>query len=353
MKINEKNMISFATCPSPVDKEGYLFKKGDVKGYQRRWFVLKGNLLFYFDKKQDKEPAGLIVLENCSVQASAGEKHAFEISFDGPGTRTYFLVADNDEEMQSWMRAVSHASYEYLKSIVTELQRQVDMITSRSQTEEEQKGEAGGIEREKEANGGGKGERIPTVAKPKMRVENGILVDVDEAPPVPAKRKSKSKVGVDQKDSTSLDSSKGNNAQRATTLPHASPMVPFSSSVHPRRPLSPPSTLDHTPTLKPTSTSPLHKEQPLIDLTDIDYDTPPPPVPQKSEHLRREIVQASPQPFVDQPSTHSSTVTKKPSASSDHTKTVYEMHRGFTEAMEALKNERSNHQQTTSSHLPT
>lgn len=50
MKINEKNLVAYASCTSPVDKEGYLSKKGDVKGYQRRWFVLKGNLLFYFDK---------------------------------------------------------------------------------------------------------------------------------------------------------------------------------------------------------------------------------------------------------------------------------------------------------------
>lgn len=351
MKINEKNMVSFATCQSPVDKEGYLSKKGDVKGYQRRWFVLKGNLLFYFDKKQDKEPSGLIVLESCSVQASAGEKHAFEISFDGPGTRTYFLVADNDEEMQSWMRAVSHASYEYLKSIVTELQRQVDVITSRSQTEHGQKGEARGVGRGRE--GGGEGGRIPTVSKPKMRVENGIVVDVEEAPPIPIKQKRVRKV-VTQQGSTSLDAEpKGSPVRRGATLPHASPMVPFTSSIDPRKPHSPPSTLDRTPTLTPTTTMPPpeQKEEPLIDFTDMDYDTPPPPVPQKSEHLRRDLSQAQPQPFVDQPSTHSSAITKKPSASSDHSKTVYEMHRGFTEAMEALKNERSSHQ-TTSGHLP-
>jgi sesquipedalian len=33
--------------------------------FQKRWFVLKGNLLFYFDKKGDKEPLGLLLLEGC------------------------------------------------------------------------------------------------------------------------------------------------------------------------------------------------------------------------------------------------------------------------------------------------
>jgi len=55
---------------SPVDKEGWLCKRGELnKGYQKRWFVLKGNLLFYFDRKSDKEPLGVIILEGCSIGA--------------------------------------------------------------------------------------------------------------------------------------------------------------------------------------------------------------------------------------------------------------------------------------------
>lgn len=68
MKLNEKNLIAFAVSPTPVDKEGWLNKRGEVnKGFQRRWFVLKGNLLFYFEKKGDKEPVGVIILEGCTI----------------------------------------------------------------------------------------------------------------------------------------------------------------------------------------------------------------------------------------------------------------------------------------------
>lgn len=68
MKINEKNLCAFAVSATPVDKEGYLNKRGDVnKNFQRRYFILKGNLLFYFDKKGDKEPVGVIILEGCSI----------------------------------------------------------------------------------------------------------------------------------------------------------------------------------------------------------------------------------------------------------------------------------------------
>lgn len=69
MKINEKNLCAFAVSSTyAADKEGYLMKKGEVnKGFQKRWFVLKGNLLFYFEKRQDKEPLGVIILEGCTI----------------------------------------------------------------------------------------------------------------------------------------------------------------------------------------------------------------------------------------------------------------------------------------------
>lgn len=68
MKINEKNLAAFASSATPVDREGWLQKRGEVtKGYQKRWFVLKGNLLFYFEKRGDKEPVGVIILEGCTI----------------------------------------------------------------------------------------------------------------------------------------------------------------------------------------------------------------------------------------------------------------------------------------------
>lgn len=67
MKINEKNLCMFATTP-PVDLEGWLNKRGEInKSWQRRWFVLKGNLLFYFERKGDREPLGMVILEGCTV----------------------------------------------------------------------------------------------------------------------------------------------------------------------------------------------------------------------------------------------------------------------------------------------
>ena len=69
MKVNEKNLIAIANASNlVVDKEGWLNKRGESnKGFQKRWFVLKGNLLYYFEKKTDKEPVGVVIVEGCTV----------------------------------------------------------------------------------------------------------------------------------------------------------------------------------------------------------------------------------------------------------------------------------------------
>lgn len=155
MKINEKNLCMFATSP-PVDLEGFLNKRGEVnKSWQRRYFILKGNLLFYFDKKGEKEPLGVIILEGCTIGeytlstrttvcnvcvcdliscqsipelAEDGEQYCFQIVFHGMNNRIYFLSAETQETMEQWMKALTCAGYEYMKLMVAELQRQLDEI---------------------------------------------------------------------------------------------------------------------------------------------------------------------------------------------------------------------------------
>ncbi|CAH0391022.1 unnamed protein product [Bemisia tabaci] len=130
MKLNEKNLIAFAVSPTPVDKEGWLNKRGEVnKGFQRRWFVLKGNLLFYFEKKGDKEPVGVIILEGCTIELAEFEDHfSFKIVFHGPGNRSYILAADSHDVMEQWMKALACASHDYMKLMVADLQRQLEEL---------------------------------------------------------------------------------------------------------------------------------------------------------------------------------------------------------------------------------
>lgn len=128
MKINEKNLAAFAISATPVDKEGYLNKRGYLnKAFQKRYFVLKGNLLFYFDKKFDKEAVGVIILEGCTIELCEDEeKFCFKIEFHGTNNRSYVLGADSQEFMEEWMKALARASYDYMKLMVADLQKQLD-----------------------------------------------------------------------------------------------------------------------------------------------------------------------------------------------------------------------------------
>lgn len=179
MKINEKNLYTFANS-KPVDKEGefvrtrkiltltfllsqgYLQFKRDQR-FHKRWFVLKGNMLFYFDKKGDKEPLGLLLLEGnfkenflyflndsyahqpsyflgCTVELSAEEEsqqYCFKLVFfyQTGEIRSYFMAAENQDKMESWMKAITCASYDYMKLMVSELRRQLEEIDSRNKNQ--------------------------------------------------------------------------------------------------------------------------------------------------------------------------------------------------------------------------
>lgn len=132
MKINDKHLAAFATSNSPVDKQGFMMKRGEVnKAFQKRWFMLKGNLLFYFDKRGDRDPIGVIILEGCTVElAESTDAYTFEIGFQGVGSRTYVLAAETQDDMESWMKAITCAGYDYMKLMVAELQRQLDELNS-------------------------------------------------------------------------------------------------------------------------------------------------------------------------------------------------------------------------------
>ena len=370
MKLNEKNVASFATCSSPIDKEGYLEKRGDFsKNFQRRWFVLKGNLLFYFEKKQDKEPLGLIVLEACSVQMSSQAKHAFEISFDGQGSRVYVMTADNDEDMQSWIKVISHSSYEYMRSIVDELQRRVNLLTSSSKLDQEAAASgmsqlhvgpvrkvAPQLQQRQLISSSSSAEKRELGAT--ARVENGILVDVSEAtpPPIPKKMKNHPRTGLgggEDHSTSPAPSSPPTVRQMVQATPGAfSSPYTLPPRLNPSRPLSPAATLDRTAILQPTT----HPNSPLSD-TELPSNLPPPlsatatssdtaiSSPPSSSSSQQLTPHAKGFEILGKTSSTVSASSARPrqvsAAPLDSNKSVFELHEDFTRALGALHNSKN------------
>jgi len=137
MKINEKTLVSYAVCSAPTDREGWLLKRGEVnRAFQKRWCVLRGNLLFYFNSQGDREPLGVIILEGCTVELAEEETelYAFKIIFHGDGKsqgRVYSLGTTDMEDLEAWMKLVACASFDYMKLMVVELQQQLTELEER------------------------------------------------------------------------------------------------------------------------------------------------------------------------------------------------------------------------------
>jgi len=163
MKINEKTLIRFSTSSTPSDREGWLYKRGEVnKSFQRRWFVLKGNLLFYFEKQGDKEPIGVIILEGCTIELAEEETEvfAFKVMFHSGGRpgRVYVLGSQTQDDMEAWMKLLACSSYDYMKLMVVELQQQL------AELEEN--------ERQAAAQRGAEEDRLPPKAPPRTNRHN-------------------------------------------------------------------------------------------------------------------------------------------------------------------------------------
>ncbi|CAH0564682.1 unnamed protein product [Brassicogethes aeneus] len=115
------------------DKEGWLWKQGGrYKSWKRRWFILNDNCLYYFEYTTDKEPRGIIPLENISIRECADrqKQHCFELYASGgadfikacktdsegkvvEGKHTvYRMSASSDEERKEWImrltQSISH-----------------------------------------------------------------------------------------------------------------------------------------------------------------------------------------------------------------------------------------------------
>uniref|UniRef100_A0A8D0DPZ7 PH domain-containing protein n=1 Tax=Salvator merianae TaxID=96440 RepID=A0A8D0DPZ7_SALMN len=109
-------------------REGWLLKLGGrVKTWKRRWFILTDNCLYYFEYTTDKEPLGIIPLENLSVRKVDDPKkpNCFELfnasckgqkikacKTDGDGKvvegkhQSYKMSAASPDERDLWIEAI-------------------------------------------------------------------------------------------------------------------------------------------------------------------------------------------------------------------------------------------------------
>lgn len=133
MKLHRTPVLGFfrGSRAQAPDREGVLLQKGARRSsYQRRWFVLRGNLLFYLQDRADRTPLGLILVEDCRVEPRLGaaEPYAFTLRTpraDGAGgRRAHKLAAESPQELGAWLGALAAASWRRRAALLPRLEAQ-------------------------------------------------------------------------------------------------------------------------------------------------------------------------------------------------------------------------------------
>ncbi|XP_020864176.2 sesquipedalian-1-like [Phascolarctos cinereus] len=133
MKLHRKSVLSYfrGTGARAPDREGILLKKGTRNpSYQRRWFILRGNLLYYLEHQGDRTPLGLILLDSCRVEPrdSTTEPYAFVILASEEGGRSYKLAAEKKVDFDGWLQALVWAGWSQLWELLQPLQEQYQRV---------------------------------------------------------------------------------------------------------------------------------------------------------------------------------------------------------------------------------
>lgn len=91
-----------------------------LKEWRKRYFVLKGNQL-YFAKSPGDPPHGRIDLQECLTVKSADDKvnkmHCFEVATPDA---TYYMFADSEKEKDEWIGAIGRAIVRYSSAYTDE-----------------------------------------------------------------------------------------------------------------------------------------------------------------------------------------------------------------------------------------
>jgi len=82
----------------------------------------------------------MVILEGCVIELADYEDEKFCFTINFPGNRCYILAAEDQDSMELWMKALTTSSYDYMRLMICELQRQLAEIdsTSQSSNDEEQ-----------------------------------------------------------------------------------------------------------------------------------------------------------------------------------------------------------------------
>eukprot|EP01114_Cavostelium_apophysatum_P020446 TRINITY_DN6850_c0_g1_i2.p1 TRINITY_DN6850_c0_g1~~TRINITY_DN6850_c0_g1_i2.p1 ORF type:complete len:1044 (+),score=328.57 TRINITY_DN6850_c0_g1_i2:146-3277(+) len=115
----EASLNTAAKIPAPtgeVAKEGVMYKKGGARSWQKRYFFLKDNTLYWHVTKQDVIPVGSVNVLTCLIKPSSDHEKdkskKFYYDLVTP-VKTYHLYTEAKNERDQWVEALKNAQVKF------------------------------------------------------------------------------------------------------------------------------------------------------------------------------------------------------------------------------------------------
>ncbi|KAK4512339.1 uncharacterized protein ATC70_003037 [Mucor velutinosus] len=104
--------VSLSEVTAAPDMEGWLYKQGDkYKTWNKRWFVLKANNLFYFKSPKAVRMKGIINLKGYRIEVDESiqpGKYCFMAHHERE--RTFYFYTESEKPMKDWLKALMKAT---------------------------------------------------------------------------------------------------------------------------------------------------------------------------------------------------------------------------------------------------
>ncbi|XP_048831675.1 connector enhancer of kinase suppressor of ras 1 isoform X3 [Brienomyrus brachyistius] len=104
-----------------ADCDGWLWKKKKESGvfltskWQRFWFVLKGPTLYWYTSQQEEKAEGLVKIPSYSIESAGEHKRKYVFKVRHQRFQTFFIAADNVNDMSKWINCLITAIQKYKK----------------------------------------------------------------------------------------------------------------------------------------------------------------------------------------------------------------------------------------------
>ncbi|XP_063040076.1 connector enhancer of kinase suppressor of ras 1 [Engraulis encrasicolus] len=103
------------------DCDGWLWKKRKETGmfmtqkWQRFWFVLKGNTLYWYNSQQEVKADGLVQVGSYSIESAGEHKRKYVFKMCHQRFQNFFFAADNVTDMSKWINSLISAIQKHKK----------------------------------------------------------------------------------------------------------------------------------------------------------------------------------------------------------------------------------------------